>query len=55
MEFCEYCGSECELLGMTTIELAEGVTVREEHYKCTKCKYSFYVTKKNEGNEDEKL
>lgn len=52
MIYCEYCGSDTELLGSKRIEFAEGVVIREEHRKCHKCKYKFYVMLENKDMEN---
>jgi transcriptional regulator NrdR family protein len=49
MIFCEYCGSDTELLGSKRIEFAEGVVIREERRKCNRCNRKFYVMLENNG------
>ena len=52
MIFCEYCGSDTELLGSKRIEFAEGVVIREEKRKCNKCGHKFYVMLDNKDMEN---
>ena len=52
MIYCEYCGSDTELLGSKRIEFAEGVAIREERRKCNKCGHKFYVMLDNKDMEN---
>jgi transcriptional regulator NrdR family protein len=52
MQFCEYCGSETEIIGSKLVELSWGVTVTEQRRKCVKCEHTFYVMFENKDTEN---